>query len=159
MKKMYQIAWVILVALSLSSCFGSDYQASPVIYVAKAYRTAIDGAKDTIRFGDTLNIGDTVRVPMVLSGVSHPLTSFSVSADNSAFIYALRYDSTGMEAIAEDSRPEEGYLHFKDNYVVIPVSFYYVPKKSGKYTIHFSLSSLAEQKYSPREADLEQSVR
>ena len=151
-----------LVAISLTSCLGGENESSPVIYVPglKAYRTSAEGVKDTIRFTEQMysHVGDTIRVPMILDGGYNTLTSFTVTADTSAIGYKFICDSMVLNILQADSRPEEGYLHFQNDYQAVGVVFWYVSKKLGDYDIVFSLASTASQKYSPKQTTVKQKV-
>ena len=159
MKTFSKILIIALAAISLTSCLGGDYQSTPVIYAQYAYRTAADGKRDTIYIGDTIHVGDTLVAPMVLSGVYHPLTTFVVESDTAGLTYALRFDTAVAVAIASDSRPEEGYLHFNPDYVAVAVQYYCVAKKAGDYPVTFTLSSMASEPYTHREVPFTQAVR
>ena len=151
-----------LVAISLTSCLWGENESSPMVYVPgmKAYRTSADGVKDTILFAQEMqtHIGDTLRVPMVLAGGYNTLTSFTVTSDTSAIDYKFECDSAVLAILQADSRPEEGYLHFQDDYIMISVGFLYVSKKLGDYDILFSLASTASQKYSPNQTTVKQKI-
>jgi hypothetical protein len=156
-----------MVAITLNSCLDGMNETSPFVYVPGmcAYRTSATGVKDTIVFAQEMQtrVGDTLRVPMVLyanSGYTgfNTLTKFTVTSDTSAIDCKFVCDSALLEVIQADSRPEEGYLHFEDNYIVLPVLFLYVSKKVGDYEILFSLASTASQKYSPNQTTVKQKI-
>lgn len=159
MKKFFPIVVVAFAALFLNSCLEGDYQSTPRISVYALYRTNPSGVKDTLRFGDTIQVGDTVLAPMLLEGMYNELVYFKVSADTSLFDYILVRDTTNAHLLASDSKPEEGYLHFVSGCYLYPAMLRYVAKKSGTYPIHVELGSTANEKYSPVKGYFNQTVK
>ncbi len=158
MKKCFPLVWVACAALFFSSCLTGDYQSTPRITVYQLYRTNLAGVEDTLNYGDTIQIGDTVLAPMLLEGVYNNLVYFKVSADANAFDYDIVKDTLYQHLLAEDSKPEEGYLHFVSGCYLYPATLRYVAKKSGTYPINVEIGSTANEKYSPRSGSFNQPV-
>ena len=163
MKTIGRFLVLALAAVGMTACFDADYQATPRIYATKAYCTHVDGKRDTVDFSTyascIVQLGDTVRVPLYVDGVYHPLTTFNVSGDVSALAYSLACDSASMRWLMPDSKPAEGYLHFADSCYGMPLSLHYIAKVKGDFPLTFSLNSLASKKYSHCELQVIQSVR
>ena len=149
---------VACAALFLTSCLKSDYQSTPQITVFGLHRTSEAGVQDTLHIGDTIQIGDTVRVMMWLNGVYNNLVYFRMTADASAFNYCIERDTVYAHLLAEDSKLEEGYLHFVPDCYLYQATLRYVAKKSGTYPIHVELGSTANEKYSPAKGYFTQTV-
>ena len=161
MKTISKLLLVVCATVSLTSCLTSEYNSTPMIYTNGKYifRTTAAGVNDTILYGDTVQVADTLRAPLVLWGGYNNLVSFQATLDTSVFDYHLEYDTTCIPYLDEDSKPESGYLHFTNNCCQMPVTLWYVPKKSGDYTIHFTISSTAAEKFSPNTGYFQQPVR
>ena len=159
MKKFFLIVVVACAALFLNSCLEGDYQSTPRIIVFDLYRTTPAGVVDTLNYGDTIQIGDTILAPMLLDGVYNNLVYFKVSTDTSAFDYHFVPDTTYAHLLAEDSKPEEGYLHFVSDCYLYPATLRYVAKKSGTYPFNVELGSTANEKYSPVKGYFNQTVK
>ena len=160
MKKIVVILMVASAAFCFTSCLTSDYQSTPQILVSHIYRVHNGVAQDTLEYyKDTAYVGDTLWAPMMLNGVYNTLVSFRISADTSAFDYYLHCDSVYKQLIAEDSKLQEGYVHFVEGAYYCPVQFIFMPKKAGSFPVYMTLSSSANEKYSPKNAQFIQIVK
>ena len=163
MKTILKILVVAITAVSLTSCLGGDLQCTPGIYCKYAFCTHVDGTRDTVLFqadaSCVVKLGDTVKVPMYVDGVYHPLTVFQVSGDTSAVRYSFACDAASMRMLKPDSKLEEGYLHFADSCYGMSLSLYYIAKVKGDFPLTFSLSSLAAEPYAHNSLQVTQSVR
>lgn len=140
---------VVCTTIFLSSCLTGEYQSTPRMIIQALYRNSIEGVRDTLLPGDTIQVGDTLRAPMALDGVYNTLVSFRVTADKTAFDYKLECDSASLQLLTPDSKPEEGTLSFAKDCYLYFTTLYYVPKQAGKYQISFVLASSAGEKFSP----------
>ena len=159
MKRILLYAVVALAAISLTSCLESNNQATPVIQAGYVTRVSATGVCDTVSFGDTLHIADTLRVPLALWGVYNNLTTFQVTADTSVVSYQLLNDSSYLHLLDKSSAPEKGYLRFVTGCVLFETNLQYIPKKTGDYEVHLILASDAGEKYSPMEGYFVMHVR
>ena len=162
MKKIGKICILVLAAVGMWAC-NDEYQSTPVIVVDRyVYLTHQDGSRDTtMYFGDTLLIGDTARVMMALNGVSHPLKKAQVtSEDAEALACGFECDSIIIaDCLEKDSKPEEGYLHFVPEYTMVVVTYRYVAKEAGTYSMKFVLESMAKEGYNHNEGEIVQVIR
>ena len=162
MKTIGKICVLVLAAVCMWACLG-EYQSVPVIVTDRyIYIAHQDGSRDTtIYLGDTLSVGDTARVMMFLNGVSHPLKMAQVtSEDAEALACGFECDSFIIaDCLEKDSRPEEGYLHFVPEYTMVAVTYRYIAKKAGTYSMNFVLESLAKEGYNHNEGQIKQPIR
>jgi len=161
MKTISKFILVAFAAVALTSCLIGEFNSTPMIYTngKYIYRTTAAGVNDSILFNDTVQVGDTLRAPLILSGGYNNLVSFQATADTPVFDYHLEYDTAWNSYVAADSKPESGYLHFAEDCYQFPVTLWYVPKKAGDYSFYFEISSTAAEKYSPNTGSLRQPVR
>lgn len=163
MKKGIQLMVLALAAIGLTACFNAEYSASPRIWAGYAYCAHTDSTRDTVNFSTytpcIVRLYDTVRVPLFVDGVYHPLTTFEVSGDRTAIDYTLVCDSAALKLLMPDSKPAEGYLHFVDSCYGMSVQMYYIAKVKGDFPLTLSLSSLAPKPYTNTEVKVTQSVR
>ena len=159
MKKSAIFLCLALAAISLQSCLMGEAQSTPTFYYSYIYRTNAQGARDSIFYGDTVHIGDTLRAPLLVSGVYNSLVSFSVEADQEALNYRLVVDSVYLSWLEADSKPENGYLHFTKDCYTFPCMLVYMPQKTGDYMVQFTVASTASKQYSPSHAQFTQPVR
>lgn len=146
-------------SLLLSSCLIDEQYSTPRIQVSYLSRSTPAGVRDTIHYGDTVSVGDTLRGNILLNGVYNNLTEFRVSCDTSAMQLELLVDSVYGPFLLTDSDPKNGLLRFTAETYIFPTAIQYVVKKSGTHRISLTLSSTAGQKYSPIEAWFEQPVK
>ena len=143
--------FIALVSLSfaLNSCLNGEMQSTPELYASQMYRIH-GGTQDTIRTTDSLSVGDSLRLPLIISGQYNHLKSFSVQSAGSVFDCRLECDSAVLAVLTDDSKPEQGVLYFKPQATVIAsVNLWFVPKQSGTHRMTFSVNNDAtnEQYY------------
>ena len=140
---------VFVLSLLLASC---DTKAviSPSVQVSSwLYRTSIEGVQDTITLRDSLSVGDTVRMPVILNGYYDYLTSFVASADTAKVNLWFAWDDEFNSCLMPNAAPEHGVLVFKaDSVYACVTTLVYVPTQSGTHRIDMSLNSSAELNYS-----------
>ncbi len=127
-------------------------QSTPLLHSSSLLiRTTPDGARDTIRVTDSLSIGDTLRLNMVLDGYLNTLTSFAVRTDTSSIGIALEIDSIVNQYLIAGSDPANGRLNFAaEQLYVCPATLRFVPRRSGTHLMEFILANDADASYSPR---------
>lgn len=160
MKTIYKFFLLALAAVGVCSC-NDEYQATPLITVSRVvYVSHPDGSRDTTYFGDTLLVGDTARMEMSISGVSHPLKTAQVSSEITALGCAFECAPEVVEqALENDSRPEEGYLHFQPYVMGVRVTYRCVAKGTGDYKVTFAAESMAKEPYSHNSIEATQLIR
>ena len=160
MKKSFKLMVLVLAAMGMYSC-NDEYQATPMISVSNAIIVSHqDGSRDTTYFGDTIQVGDTARVDMCIMGVSHPLKTAQATSEPTALACGFECDSLIIkEFLEEDSKPEEGYLHFQPLTMYVWVTFRYIAKSAGTYPIKVEEESMAKEPYSHNEQSFYQIIR
>ena len=96
MKRSFIISLVIaLVALGLMSCDGTAISSPSIQAASKMVRTSAAGVRDTINLNDSLNVGDTVRLSLIVQGYYHYLT---VLLGHFGYHYVSRFglESSGL---------------------------------------------------------------
>ena len=105
--------------------------------------------KDTITFTDSLNIGDTVLIPMVCQGYYDYLRTVTVSADTAKMQLSLAWDEKYQSYLAEDADPAHGYLSFlPDKVYAFYTTIKLVPVASGTHRVDIQALSNAKENYS-----------
>lgn len=122
---------------------------SPRIDVSRQLvRTNLSGVCDTIMLDDSLNIGDTVRMGLLLNGYYDPLVSFVASADESKVHLSLNWPDT-LGGITAESDPAHAKLIFiPDSVSACLTTLSYVPVEAGSHQINLTLTSSAKAPYS-----------
>ena len=146
-------------SMLLTSCLNGEQYSTPRIQASFLTRSTPAGVRDTIHYGDTVSVGDTLRGNLLLNGVYNNLTAFLVSCDTSAMQLELVVDSVYRPLLLADSDPKKGLLHFTADTYIFPTAIQYVVKKPGTHRISLTLSSTAGEKYSPIDAWFEQPVK
>jgi len=160
MKRFFLFIAIAVSAVCLTSCLTGEEQSTPLIQVSKyVYRNTPAGVSDTILLTDTLGVGDTLRVPIMLYGNYNNLTEFTVKVDTAELDMRLLVDSSALAILDPASQPEKAYLRFANDVYVFPAAMYYVPKKTGSLKISMTLANTAGEKYSPLNAWFMQEVR
>ena len=137
-------------AIVMDSCM-PEAQSTPMLYSSILYRTNGPLGRDTLHLTDSLCVGDSLLCPMTLmSQFNNYLTRITATAEQDAFSYWFSCDSDVMAILTEASKPEEGTLFFKEGYLAIPVTFCFVPKKSGTNRVTFVVANTAKEDFSPR---------
>ena len=139
------------ISFVLDSCMMGDAQSTPEFYASQMYRVHASGAQDTLRMVDSVNVGDTIRLPIVLSGQLNSLKSFVAQADDDAFKHWITCDSALLEFLTSASKPDKSILYFEpEKLVVASANFWFIPLKSGGNAITFTLANDANEQFSPR---------
>ena len=162
MKKLFKFVVLAVVAVGICSC-NDEYLSTPVIKIYNdVLVTHMDGSRDTTYYGDTLRVGDTALVMSSFHGVSHPLVYAKIESDPAALTCSFVCDSAFIKEFLEpDSRPEEGYMHFRQEAYVSTLwaVHRYVAKSTGEYTVTFSAESMAKEPYSHNSLEFKQVIR
>ena len=150
-KHLLIILSAVLLCAVMTAC-QSRAVSTPELYGASVLiRTTPEGVQDTLRPTDSLRIGDTLRLSMVLNGGFNPLKSFTVTADPEAISPALEADSAVLSVLTDGTNLEKGVMIFQPEKVVVcPVKLRFVPCKSGSHVIQFTVANDAGEGYSPR---------
>jgi len=151
MKRSFVISLVIaLVALGLMSCDGTAISSPSIQAASKMVRTSAAGVRDTINLTDSLNVGDTVRLSLIVQGYYHYLTSFSATSDTTMLV-GLAWNQADSAALAPGSDPEHGKVIFTPNsaYVFL-TNLRFTPRYSGTHRIDMIVASSAGEPYSPQ---------
>ena len=145
----YKFLFFALVAFVFVSC-DLNTVASPTVDVSRShYRTTAAGVKDTITYTDSLNIGDTVLVPILCDGRFDYLRMVKIGADTTKLRVSLLWDEKFQSCLTADADPEHGCLAFKaDSVYRCYTSIKYIPKASGTHRIDIVLLSAAKEGYS-----------
>lgn len=138
----------VLVALMAVSCDMTTVVSPRITVSNELIRTSITGVRDTISFGDSLNVGDTVQLGMLLNGYYDYLVSFEATADTSKVRLSVAWpDSLG--GVTEASDPAHAKLVFiPDSVYACLTTLSYVPVSHGVHPINLVLSSAAKAPYS-----------
>lgn len=150
MKRIFFFIALAIISISFTSCLTGEAQSTPLIQVSKTvYRATLAGVHDTISLTDTIHVGDTLRVPLMLYGNYNNLTEFTVTVDAAELDMRLLVDSACLALLDTTSAPDKAYLRFVNDVYVFPTDMQYVPKKTGSLKISMTLASTAGEKYSP----------
>lgn len=153
MKRIFFFIALAIISISFTSCLTGEAQSTPLIQVSKTvYRATLAGVHDTIVLSDTIHVGDTLRVPLMLYGNYNNLTEFTVTVDAAELDMRLLVDSACLALLGTTSAPDKAYLCFAKDVYIFPTEMLYVPKKTGDLKISMKLASTAEAKYSPLNA-------
>ena len=153
MKRIFLFIAIAICAFGLSSCLNSDDHSTPLIQFSRyVYRSTLEGVQDSVKLTDTVNVGDTLRLPILLYGGFNNLTEFKVTYESSECDFKLLIDSAYTQHLTDASDPENGYLKFIEDIYVYPTAMWFVPQKTGDLKISMTLSSTAGEKYSPLNA-------
>ena len=132
------------VSCNLDTVVSPSVQSSSVLF-----RTSAEGVNDTITFSDSLQVGDTVRLPMVLNGYYDYLTGFAASTDTTKMHVSFAWDEAFRECLTPSADPDHGILIFEPEKVyACVVTLQYVPLQSGTHRIDLVLKSSAQETYS-----------
>ena len=139
-------------ACMMSSCLNDSAVSSPTIRsYSQMYRTSPEGVKDTLYLADTVRIGDTLRLPVLLYGGYNILTSFQVSSDPLDHKVKLEVDSAVAAIVDPQSDLEKGKLIFPPDRQVLMcnVTVCFIPQRAGSQPIDLTVANTAGDKYSP----------
>ena len=127
----------------MSSCLNDSAVSSPTIrFYSQMYRTSPEGVKDTLYLVDTVRIGDTLRLPVLLQGGYNILTSFQVSSDPLDHMVKLEVDSAVATIVDPKSDLEKGKLVFPQDRQILMcnVTVCFIPQRAGSQPINLTLS-------------------
>ena len=148
-------SFVILTVLAVS-CDMKTVMSPSVQFSSMLYRTysATDSTgqvfivKDTITISDSLCVGDTVQIPMIVNGYYDYITSFAASTDTSKVDLSFMWNEEYNDYLSTAANPEHGIFAFKpDKVYAFVTTLMYVPKASGAYRIDLELNSAAQAPY------------
>ncbi|MBQ2540318.1 MAG: hypothetical protein II551_01570 [Paludibacteraceae bacterium] len=153
MKHVFYIIALAVVAVVFPSCLTGEDNSTPVIQLA-GYMDRYNslGVHDSIEFGDTVHVGDTLVAHMMLMGGYNNLTGLVVSCDTSVIGRKLVVTEGYEQHLASGSDPENGKMLFIKDVYLYPTDMRLVAKKTGDAKVLFTLSSTASEKYSPLNA-------
>ena len=107
------------------------------------------GVMDTILYTDTLQVGDTVLMPMAIQGYYDYLTSFRAVADTNALKVSFLWDEEHNSYLTSTADPAHGYLVFAPEKVFSGVvTLCYTPQKAGSHTVELQIASSAPTGFS-----------
>ena len=160
MKQFSIFVWAALCAMVLVAC-NTKSQSTPIIQSASVlYRATPDGVHDTISITDTLNVGDTLRLNLLLNGYFNCLRSFYVRSNASEVNVALELPAEADPCLATGTDLENAQVVFvEDKLYLCPATMRFIPLKSGKPHLELVLASDADEPYSPRTYTYEPVVR
>ncbi|MBO7456798.1 MAG: hypothetical protein J6T71_03115 [Paludibacteraceae bacterium] len=155
----YKSILFVLVALLAVSCDMATVVSPRIVASNQLVRTSITGERDTILFSDSLNIGDTVQMGILLNGYYDYLVSFAATADTDKVHLSVAWpDSLGGTTDASD--PEHAKLVFvPDSVYSCLTTLSYVPVSPGVHPINLVLTSAAKAPYSQSAAQFYIAVR
>lgn len=167
MKKVI-ICTVAIVLCLFSACKeNKDPQSSPRIYMSYflVNHEGGSGTADTLTVRtlsdryevDTISVGDTVHVDIMLNAVTNMLTNFVLEADTNSIKYSFATYKELLAALSDDSDIENGKFVFKTGYSGAALPMQYIARKSGKATVTMTVSSDSE--YSPSKLVFDQLIR
>ena len=167
MKKVI-ICTVAIVLCLFSACKeNKDTQSSPRIYMSYflVNHEGGSGAADTLTVRtlsdryevDTISVGDTVHVDIMLNAVTNMLTNFVLETDTNSIKYSFATYKELLAALSDDSDIENGKFVFKTGYSGAALPMQYIARKSGKATVTMTVSSDSE--YSPSKLVFDQLIR
>ncbi len=167
MKKIIFCA-TLLAFVFLTACKQNEEpQSTPRIYLS--YFTVNhfggSGKADTLKVKtvddayvlDSVSVGDTVHVEMMVNAVTNMLESFVVKMDTSEMKPTFTLYTELQNALTNDSKPEEGIFNFKVGYSAGTIPMYYIARKSCTATVKLTVSSDSE--YSPSSLTFQQPIR
>lgn len=140
-----------LIALAIVSC-EPKAESTPMLQGSTTiFRTNAAGVCDTLQYTDTLCIGDTARMSILLEGYLNTLTSFTAKADTSALAVAVEVLPEQMQLLTTGTDLEKGQLKFVPGQVMVfAAKLRYIPRSAGTHRIDMMVASDASEQYSPR---------
>lgn len=159
-KHLFVFLSVIAFVCTFVSCEGKSVMSPGIKVSSVVVRTSIEGLCDTIDIRDSVNVGDTLRMTMVVNGYFDYLKSIVAQSDTDKVKVALPWNEAQMGVLTDDADPEHGKLTFKPDSVVLCVAVMrYVPRKSGAQNVDIVVRSNAEENYSSGQWTLNIGVR
>ena len=166
--KKYIFCAIAMVLFLLSACkTNEDPQSSPRIYTSHFTRNPATwtGKVDTLNVKivsdvyvvDTINVGDTIHVDILLNAVTNQLTGFTLDTDTTYLKYTIEQYKELLQAVTSDTDFANGKIFFKTGYSGASLPIFYIARKSGKATIALKVTSDSE--YSPSTLTFTQPIR
>ena len=167
MKKIIFCA-ITMALLVLGACKQKEEpQSTPRIYMSyfTVNRFGSSGPADTLQVNtvdntyvvDSISVGDTVHVDILLNAVSNLLTSFVVKMDTTQMKPTFSIYKQLDEALTADSEPEKGIFNFKVGYSGATIPMSYIARKSATVSVTMTVSS--DSQYSPSSLSFKQPIR
>ncbi len=159
---------MVMVLFLLSACkTNEEPQSSPRIYMsyftvthqgssAKADTLGVKTVGDTYVL-DSISVGDTVRVDILLNAVTNTLNDFVFETDTNLIKYNFISYKELESALTGDSDLSKGIFYFKSGYNAASLPLFYIARKSGNANVSMKVSS--DSKYSPSSLSFTQPVR
>lgn len=142
-------------------------QSSPRIYMSYflVHHNGSSGIADTLAVRtigdhyavDTISVGDTVQVAILLNAVTNRLTNFVLETDTNYLKYSFSLYKELQAALTADSDTEHGKFVFKSGYSAATIPMEYISRKSGKPTVTMTVCSDSE--FSPSKLVFDQLIR
>ena len=159
---------VAIVLTVFSACKKNEEpQSTPRIYMSYflCHPNGGSGAADTLTVRtlsdryevDTISVGDTVHVDIMLNAVSNMLIGFVLEADTNYLKYTFTTYKELLAALSDDSDVENGKFVFKSGYSGASIPMQYISRQSGKPTVTMTISSNSQ--YSPSRLVFDQLIR
>ena len=140
---------VLLTAISIISCNSKSVHTPGVRVSNLVQRTTVEGVRDTILITDSVNIGDTLRLGMIVDAYFDYLKSVIAKSDEDKALVSLSWNEEQMDVIASDADLEHGKLVFVPMKVPACVTILqYIPLTAGTQSIHINVTSTAAEPYS-----------
>ena len=141
----------LVLMITMVSC-DEKTASTPLLEVSRSlYRTSAAGVQDTITVLDTLQVGDTVRMGVMICGYYNYLTAFSVKEEKGNVNVAFEWAPANDQFLTSGSDPENGKLEFVAEQVYMcTTTLRYIPLAAGTHRIDMIVSSDAGDPYSPR---------
>ena len=151
MKHPYYLLILPLLTLAIVAC-EPKAESTPLLQGSTTvFRTTAAGVRDTLQYTDTLCIGDTVRMSILLEGYLNTLTSFMAKADTSVLAVAVEVLPEQMQLLTTGTDLEKAILKFvPEQVMVFTAKLRYIPRSAGTHRIDMTLASNASEQYSPR---------
>lgn len=160
MKHIHRFAIFCALLFALSACDTTPKSTPYVQGSTTVFRTNAAGVRDTISYADTIQVGDTVRMHLLLYGQLNTLTYFTATCDTSAIDMGLELADEQWAVLTKDSDPANGKLVFDPEQVIAFTTWLrYSPRRSGVLPIELVIGSNAGKDYSPQAFSLSMKVR
>lgn len=153
----YKFLLFAFVAAAFVACETKSVISPGIRFSSALYRTyTVQGSlgqdsivKDTISLQDSLQLGDTVRMPMVCEGYYDYLRALTISTDTSKVKVSLAWNEEDSACLSDEADPEHGRLAFlPDKVYACFTTLTYVPVVTGTHRIDITLTSAAREGYS-----------
>ena len=152
--KKYLFIIISVATFAMTSC-NTRALSTPSINATIAIRTSPSGQVDTVPLNkmekDTMHVGDTMRLGLLLNGHFNYLTSFEAHTTNTACLsVSLDWNHALDSLLAEGSDPDKAKLFFLPERVGGCITtLKYVALKEGDTRIEMTIASDAGEPYSP----------